>query len=282
MTPRSPRTPRTPSSRSSTARSRSARDGSRVRRAGARAGHAAPTHPGQYIVLNSEDGRVATRRARPRAARPSCSTRWASGRRRSSCFTLAGPPAARPDRPFRGRLRAALGRAHARGWWSRTTTAPSGSAHVLELRADGRPLVWDILHHHCHDPDAIPDREALELALATWPEGVMPKIHYSTPRTAVEEREAQRPPLERSPGPPPAARPRGPGRPDRFRALPARDRGRPGFDVMLEAKAKDLALLRLREQLARRGIVSRGRELRIGDTRAGRVPAGYVDRDGRR
>src|SRR3712207_7682193 len=52
----------------------------------------------------------------------------------------------------------------------------------------GRPVVWDILHHHCHDPERIPDREALQLALATWPPGVTPKIHYSTPKTAVEER----------------------------------------------------------------------------------------------
>ncbi|MDA0180366.1 hypothetical protein OJ997_08665 [Solirubrobacter phytolaccae] len=27
------------------------------------------------------------------------------------------------------------------------------------------------------------DREALELALATWPDDVTPKIHYSTPKT---------------------------------------------------------------------------------------------------
>ncbi len=32
----------------------------------------------------------------------------------------------------------------------------------------GLRVVWDILHHHCNDPDGIPDREALELALATW------------------------------------------------------------------------------------------------------------------
>ena len=25
----------------------------------------------------------------------------------------------------------------------------------------GRPAVWHILHHHCHDPDGTPDREAL-------------------------------------------------------------------------------------------------------------------------
>ena len=57
--------------------------------------------------------------------------------------------------------------------------------------APGSRVVWDILHHHCHDPDGIPDREALELALATWPDGVTPKIHYSTPKTAVEERRAR-------------------------------------------------------------------------------------------
>ena len=55
-------------------------------------------------------------------------------------------------------------------------------------RRTGLKVVWDILHHHCNDPDGIPDREALELALATWPAGVVPKIHYSTPKTAMEER----------------------------------------------------------------------------------------------
>jgi UV DNA damage endonuclease len=52
----------------------------------------------------------------------------------------------------------------------------------------GRPVVWDILHHHCNDPERIPDREALE---RPWPRGrpgVTPKIHYSTPKTAVEEK----------------------------------------------------------------------------------------------
>ena len=66
-----------------------------------------------------------------------------------------------------------------------------GLCHVLELHGrTGLRVVWDILHHHCHDPDDIPDREALELALSTWPDGVRPKIHYSTPKTAMEERGA--------------------------------------------------------------------------------------------
>jgi UV DNA damage endonuclease len=115
----------------------------------------------------------------------------------------------------------------------------------------GRPVVWDVLHHQCHDPAGIPEREALELALATWPAGVAPKIHFSSPKTAVEER-----------------RRRVGRRVERTLVLPqlrahadtvdpiafARFLDGPAagldFDVMLEAKAKDLALLRLREQLA--------------------------------
>jgi UV DNA damage endonuclease len=123
----------------------------------------------------------------------------------------------------------------------------------------GRPVVWDVLHHHCHDPDRIPDREALGLACATWPEGVTPKMHYSTPKTAIEE---QRKKVGR--------------RVERRLVLPQlrahADMIDPiGFehfvretaagidvDVMLEAKGKDLALLTLRRQLTARGVALSG------------------------
>jgi UV DNA damage endonuclease len=129
-----------------------------------------------------------------------------------------------------------------------------GLGAVLRLSGRiGRPVVWDALHHACHDPDGIPEPEALQLALGTWPAGVVPKIHYASPRTAVEER-----------------RRRVGRRVERSWVLPdlrahadlidpiSFDRfiGEVGqgmdFDVMLEAKAKDLALLRLREQLGDR------------------------------
>jgi UV DNA damage endonuclease len=113
-----------------------------------------------------------------------------------------------------------------------------------------------VLHHHCHDPDGVPDREALQLALATWPEGQTPKIHYSSPRTAVETR----------PGKAGLLLPQLRAHADMvdpvafewFLDGPARGLG---FDIMLEAKAKDAALLRLREQLAGRGIPTRGQHL---------------------
>jgi UV DNA damage endonuclease len=130
-------------------------------------------------------------------------------------------------------------------------------ADVLEVsRHTGLRVVWDVLHHHCHDPDGVPDREALQLALATWPPGETPKIHYSSPRTAVETRPGKGglvlPPLRAH------ADMVDPVAFEWFLDGPARGLG---FDIMLEAKAKDAALLRLREQLAARGIPTRGQEL---------------------
>jgi UV DNA damage endonuclease len=104
--------------------------------------------------------------------------------------------------------------------------------------------VWDILHHHCNDPDGIPDREALELAIATWPEGVRPKIHYSSPRTAVEE--GRLPQLRAHAD---LVDPIG------FEWFLRHIAADLDFDVMLEAKAKDLALLALRSALAARPAV---------------------------
>jgi UV DNA damage endonuclease len=117
----------------------------------------------------------------------------------------------------------------------------------------GRPVVWDILHHHCHDPEGIPDREALELALATWPAGVTPKIHYSTPKTAVEERKrrvGRR--VERTLVLPQLRAHADLVDPIAFEGFLRETAAGLDFDVMLEAKAKDLALVRLREQLAAR------------------------------
>jgi UV DNA damage endonuclease len=147
-----------------------------------------------------------------------------------------------------------------------------GLCHVLELhRRTGVKVVWDILHHHCHDPDEIPDREALERALATWPEGVTPKIHYSTPKTAMEARKVKVGRRSETRYAMPQLRAHAdvidPIAFEHFIRETARDLD---FDVMLEAKAKDLALLRLREQLAARGI-----EVERGDRQPGAAGARF-------
>lgn len=117
-------------------------------------------------------------------------------------------------------------------------------------RQTGIPVVLDTLHHRCHNPDKIPMLEGLKLALATWPAHIRPKIHCSSPRTAVRtlyrdgEARLQMPlPHQHSDFLHP------------FElidlleaAVSARVRS---FDVMLEAKAKDIALLRLREQIGK-------------------------------
>ena len=129
-----------------------------------------------------------------------------------------------------------------------------GLADVLELhRRTGLRVVWDILHHRCHDPDRIPVAEALPLAFATWEEGTTPKIHYSSPRTDAEERQKKvgRRVEHRTVLPPLKAHadlidPLG------FEDFLAGPAAGLDFDLMLEAKAKDLALLRLRDQLAER------------------------------
>ena len=53
----------------------------------------------------------------------------------------------------------------------------------------GIPLVFDNLHHRLNNPGGWPAREALAACLAAWPQGVRPKIHFSSPRTEwlVEE-----------------------------------------------------------------------------------------------
>ncbi len=116
-------------------------------------------------------------------------------------------------------------------------------------RRTGIPVVLDALHLRCFNPEGRTLGEALAAALATWPPNQRPKIHFSSPRTALRivrtvDGERLQPPLPNQHS----------DFVDPFAfidlvELAQRLRVRP-FDVMLEAKAKDLALLRLREQVA--------------------------------
>ena len=115
----------------------------------------------------------------------------------------------------------------------------------------GVPLIFDHQHHWCFNPEGTGLRDALSRFVRTWPSGVRPKVHFSSPRT--EFREVTR--KDRKTGKPVAARlpPVWTGHADfvqpfEFVTFLRLAEGLE-FDVMLEAKAKDLALRRLRRDL---------------------------------
>jgi UV DNA damage endonuclease len=114
----------------------------------------------------------------------------------------------------------------------------------------GVPLVFDNLHHRLNNPCDWPTRDALAACLATWPSDVRPKIHFSTPRS--DWLVSQKPGAEQ----PEVRHTRWSYHSDYVNPFEFIDfihmaQGLPGFDVMLEVRAKDLALLQLREDLAR-------------------------------
>ncbi|WP_410218461.1 UV DNA damage repair endonuclease UvsE [Paracoccus sp. (in: a-proteobacteria)] len=141
----------------------------------------------------------------------------------------------------------------------------------------GVPLIFDYQHFWCLNPEGLDLRATLERVMRSWPEGVRPKIHFSSPRTEMREIKRKVTDKERE-----AARSAAPGRkagltkgvvtatsriktvlqppiwtghadftnPFEFATFMRMAEGLE-FDVMLEAKTKDLSLLRLRSDLFR-------------------------------
>jgi UV DNA damage endonuclease len=128
------------------------------------------------------------------------------------------------------------------------------AADVLWIHEQtGVRLIFDCQHFWCLNPESLHMRATLEAILKTWPEAVRPKIHFSTPRTELRELVRKN---------------RKTGRQEKVYAAPVwtghADFCNPfefagfmrmaeglEFDVMLESKAKDLALIRLRSDLLR-------------------------------
>jgi UV DNA damage endonuclease len=202
------------------------------------------SHPGQYTVLNSE--RPEVRAAAAAELEVQAALLDAMGLGSEAVVVLhvgggTGGVAAAADRFLAGVERLSE-RARTR-LTVENDDRLFGVGDVLGI-ADraGLRVVFDIHHHRCHDPEGIDDREALERSLATWPAGVTPKVHFSSPRLDLGE--GGRLPQLRAHADliDPMA----------FEAFLGQTAAGLELDVMLEAKAKDLALLRLREQLTAR------------------------------
>jgi UV DNA damage endonuclease len=208
------------------------------------------THPGQYVVLNSEDERVRSLAIADLNLQAQLLDAMGCGPEAVVVLHVGGAAGglqAGMDRFMEGFER--LSESAQRRLVIENDDRTYALAQVLDLhRRTGAPVVWDILHHHCNDPDGVPDREALGSALATWPDGVRPKIHYSSPKTAVEVQKKKKVVLPQLRAHADMIDPIG------FEHFLRETAAGLDFDVMLEAKAKDLALLRLREQLAARGV----------------------------
>ena len=244
-------------------------------------------HPSQYVILNSPDPALTAKSVADLVAQAemldlmelgpeAClvihvggayGDRYASCRRWSATF---------PTLPEPVRRRLVLENDDIR----------FSAGDVLSIHEEtGVRLIFDHQHYWCMNPERLDLRETVAKFLATWPADVRPKIHYSSPRTefrqmkrkvrqpaATVEAVAEAPPAD---GDQPAkatkaakAKPKAPKfetvtlppiwtghadfvNPFEFATFLRIVDGLRDFDVMIEAKAKDLALRRTRLDLPR-------------------------------
>jgi UV DNA damage endonuclease len=200
------------------------------------------THPGQYSVLNSESEEVAAKARLDLEQDTALLDALGAGPEAVVVIhvgALGGDRGAALDRFARSyellsdRARARVAVEHDERLFD--------VADVLELhRRLGCTTIYDHHHHRCNvAPGYENPARAIEEVAATWPAGVRPKLHLSSPRT--ELRAGGRAPLldQHADFVTP------------FDLREVLDAAARPVDVMIEAKAKDLAVAWLRTQLER-------------------------------
>jgi UV DNA damage endonuclease len=213
-------------------------------------------HPAQYVVLNAADEAIAERSAADIATKAQMLEAMGLGAEAVVVVHLGG---------VYGDKKSSMER-----FVTRYEGLPAVARQRLVLENDdasysvtdihriyeqtGLRLVFDYLHFLNHNPEGLSLPEALALTLNTWPKDVTPKVHFSSPSTAMrtiehtDSRTGGRRMVLRWPRPTQHADFIDPFA---FFAFLRQAQGLRGFDVMLEAKAKDMALLRLRDDLGR-------------------------------
>ena len=128
------------------------------------------------------------------------------------------------------------------------------AADVLWIHGHtGVRLIFDYQHHWCLNPAGLDAMDVLRPILRTWPDGVRPKIHFSSPRTELREvvrtdRKTRK--KTKALLPPVWTGHADFTNPFEFARF-MRDAAGLEFDVMLEGKAKDISLAKLRPDLLR-------------------------------
>lgn len=206
-------------------------------------------HPSQFVVLNSTDEDIAVKAARDLEAQSAILDAMGLGDEAVVVTHVGGLYGDRGAAIGRFASRyAGLGEAAKRRVVLENDERLFSVADILRLHeATGVRLVFDYLHHMLNNPGGLALRPALKTCLCTWRGRGRPKIHFSSPRTEMKEvvrKEGGRKFTELLP-------PDYAGHSDYINpfevAFFIRETTGLEFDVMLEAKAKDLALLRLRE-----------------------------------
>lgn len=214
-------------------------------------------HPSLYIALNSPDDRVVRRAAEDIQAQARILDAMNQGPEAVVVIHVGGVYGDKQSGVDRFGFRyEALPEAARRRLVLENDESRYSIADVLEISGRvGIPAVFDYLHHMNNHPRGLLIREAIEQALLTWPAGVIPKIHFSSPRTELRvlERRAPVTGIAETVRPPLASQHSDYINPYEFGMFAEKLHGLPDFDIMLEAKAKDLALLRLRTQLREMG-----------------------------
>ena len=100
----------------------------------------------------------------------------------------------------------------------------------------GIPIVFDY-HHHALHPGTQTEQEALEMALSTWPQTIIPVVHYAESRSVEYSNPKIKPQAHSD------------------YIVNAFDDYGHCIDVMIEAKHKELALLRYRDIIKERMAV---------------------------
>ena len=117
----------------------------------------------------------------------------------------------------------------------------------------GVRLVFDYQHFWCLNPEGLQLRPTVEAFIRTWPAGVRPKIHFSSPRTELRElkkRDRKTRKLTKVLAPPIWTGHADFTNPFEFSTFMRTAEGLE-FDVMMEGKSKDISLLKLRPDLLR-------------------------------